>query len=322
MGGHTPFSYVKTPAKIDVTSIEERSLFDDLNGLFYENLLPAYDAFRNSLRRNDSGRNVRLRTTIDAATALFHFREHLPAEHQKSRKAVTAGCPDYRLVADVANAAKHRDIDRPTPDGPLLVSSGADIYEQIYITQFSDEDGEYTDCRVSVIASCTDGVIRNVDRAVVGVFEYWRRLLWELDVNTHPSCWLLSETEDGFVMRAKARNPNFEILNTVRWSSRMQILKYNSFDQRSYPVELSGAKIEMNIYRPAYTVGVRVEMENGAVLSGEIGLSESEAQEYHRLTDDAAREAFVRKIAISKKGEIREQLQRSVSEGQHRLINR
>jgi hypothetical protein len=280
-------------------------LFDDLNGYFHENLVPAYDAFRESYRRNDSGRNIRLRTAVDAATALFHFREHIPAPHTKSRSSVTTECADYALIADVANASKHKELNRPTPAGTPLVARASDLYEQICIIQYEDADGPYTNCRVTVVADCSDGISRDVDRAVINVFDYWRLALLSMNVNNYPRCALFcSRGSDEFVMRADARAPNFEIINTVRWSSRFQLRKYNSVDGRTYPVDLTGANIEMGIYRPAYTLHARLKTKDGVEFSGEIALTNEEAQEYHGLNDDVARQSFVDKIAFQRRDEM------------------
>jgi hypothetical protein len=289
----------------EVEAIWSPALFDDLNGYFYENLVPAYDAFCESYRRNDSGRNIRLRTAVDAATALFHFREHIPTPHTKSRGAVTAECTDYALIADVANASKHKKLDRPTPTGPALVTLASDIYEQINITQYEDVEGPYTDCRVAVLADCSDGICRNVDSAVINVFDYWRLTLHAMNVNEYPRCaFFPTAVISELISRADARAPSFEIVNAVRWSTRMQLLKYSSADGRSHPVDLTGAKIEMNICRPAYTLHAKLKNKHGAELSAEIALTDEQAQEYHSLKDDASRQSFIEKVASLRKDEI------------------
>jgi hypothetical protein len=98
-------------------------LFDDLPSLFYHNVISAYDDYVAVRDGNTSGRSGHTRTALEAATALFHFREHLAGPHAKTRAQVVADCPDYRLVADVVNVTKHGTLTRPTSEGPPLVDS-------------------------------------------------------------------------------------------------------------------------------------------------------------------------------------------------------
>ena len=116
-------------------------MFDDLPSLFYQDVVSTYDvAARDG---NTAGRSHQTRTALDAAAALFHFREHLPQRYKKTRAEVVADCPDYRLVADVTNATKHRVLDRDTSEGPPIVTAAEDVEEVTVITRYEDEQGEY-----------------------------------------------------------------------------------------------------------------------------------------------------------------------------------
>jgi glyoxylase-like metal-dependent hydrolase (beta-lactamase superfamily II) len=86
--------------------------FDDLPSLFYQDVVSTYDEYVAARDGDTAGRCHQTRTALDAAAALFHFREHLPQRYKKTRAEVAADCPDYRLVADVTNATKHRVLDR------------------------------------------------------------------------------------------------------------------------------------------------------------------------------------------------------------------
>src|SRR5258708_2384538 len=110
-----------------------------------------------------AGRNKVLRAAVEAATALFHFREHLPASLARTRSQAFLECADYRLIADVTNVTKHKILTRSTSEGAPLVSSADAIHELIVITRYEDEAGEYLDARVQVVVDCDDGTTRNLD---------------------------------------------------------------------------------------------------------------------------------------------------------------
>ncbi len=162
-------------------------MFDDLPSLFHHNVVSAYDRYA-SVRDGDiSGGDRHTRAALEAATALFHFREHIPVQHKKNRKQVVVECPDYRLVADVTNAAKHRTVDRDTSEGPPLVRSAEDIEETTIIVRYQDDQGDYTDARTLVFINCSDGVRRNLDTALTNVMNYWVTELkrWASSITCH-----------------------------------------------------------------------------------------------------------------------------------------
>ena len=107
-------------------------MFDDLAAFFYENVVAAFTDY-SKIRQNDPyGRSRDIRAAIDTATSLYHLREHIPAQYRKSRSEVAKLCPDYDLLGDVANAAKHDDLTRGKPQ----IKSADDIYELTVITRY------------------------------------------------------------------------------------------------------------------------------------------------------------------------------------------
>jgi hypothetical protein len=59
-------------------------VFDDLASLFYHNVVSAHDHYATIRDENTSGRNRHTRAALEAATALYHFREHLPPQYAKT----------------------------------------------------------------------------------------------------------------------------------------------------------------------------------------------------------------------------------------------
>src|SRR5437899_872107 len=103
-------------------------MFDDVEALFVEHVVPAYRAFIESVSSGPAGSSKDLRLAVNAATALHHFREHVPTATQKTRGTVAALCPDYDLLGDIVDATKHHTLTRKSQP---LIRSANDVYEEI-----------------------------------------------------------------------------------------------------------------------------------------------------------------------------------------------
>src|SRR5881394_643438 len=114
-------------------------MFDDIAALFHENVIAAYERYLETKESNVAGRSRDLVDALSAATALYHFREHLPAVLAKTRHQIANHCPDYDLLGDVVNAGKHRELTRGTP----ALTSADQIQEQLISTEYEDEQGVY-----------------------------------------------------------------------------------------------------------------------------------------------------------------------------------
>jgi hypothetical protein len=66
-------------------------------------------------RLSTAGNDLLGLAAIDCDTALFHFRKHIPEVDWRSRREVSAACPDYKFIADITNAVKHGSF-RILPD--------------------------------------------------------------------------------------------------------------------------------------------------------------------------------------------------------------
>jgi hypothetical protein len=290
-------------------------VFDDLAGLFYENVEPAYRVYAESRDDTKAGRNRLLRAAVEAATALFHFREHLPAHLARTRSQAVLECPGYRLVADVTNATKHKALTRNTSEGAPLVSSANAIHELIVITRYVDEAGEYSDARVQVVVDCDDGVTRNLDSAIVSVLNYWGGILSVSGTASYEPRNPAEKPGSRFVARADARPLDFEIIQGLRFASHMQLRKFDAVEGRSTPVDLTGADISFNIYRPSYVFQITATPSaGGPSFSCSLELTQEQSLTYHGLQTDDERTEFLKSIANERQAEIRSKLQRTTGE--------
>jgi hypothetical protein len=144
-------------------------MFDDLQAQFLENVLPAYDAFIESLTGSSAGLNRDLRLAKDAAIALFHFREHVPWARGKAWPPFLSASPDYVLLQDIVNVFKHG----PRRDGQI--SSPTDIYETTVITEYRDAAGAYHHAEKEVTIELRDGSRRDMKAVLTSVLALWIR---------------------------------------------------------------------------------------------------------------------------------------------------
>jgi len=148
-------------------------MFDDLAAFFYENVVAAFTDYSKIKRDDPCGRSKDLRAALTAATALYHLREHIPGQYRKSRSDVAKLCPDYDLLGDVVNAAKHDELTLGEPQ----INSAEDIYEATVVTRYQDQDGEYSDAQKMVMVKLKDGSERDLFEVLTNVMNFWGREL-------------------------------------------------------------------------------------------------------------------------------------------------
>lgn len=153
-------------------------MFDDLSAHFHENVWESYQNFAEAKKSIKAGKSRDLRLAINAATALYHLREHIPQHLRKSRAKLAKLCPDYDLLGDVVNAAKHSIL---TQGNPQIVSA-EDIFEQVTSTLYKDEQGDYWHGEKSVFVKLKDGSVRDLYEVLTNVLNMWLKELQGLGV--------------------------------------------------------------------------------------------------------------------------------------------
>ncbi|UWU69139.1 hypothetical protein [Bradyrhizobium sp. NC92] len=284
-------------------------MFDDLSGLFYENVEPAYRSYAEVRESGKAGRNKLLRAAVEVTTALFHFREHLPGHLARTRSQAVLECADYRLIADVTNVTKHKELTRSTSEGAPLVRSADAVHELIVITRYEDESGEYSDVRAQVVVDCEDGTTRNLDSAIVTVLNYWGGILRAAGVAPYVPRSPAEEPGSRFVARADARPLDFEILQGLRFASHMQFRRFDVLEGRSSPVDLTGADISFKIYKPSYVFQITATPSaGGPSFTCSLELTEEQSLAFHQLKTDSERTEFLKAIANERQAEISSKL--------------
>ena len=286
-------------------------MFDDLPSLFYNNVVLAYDRYVSIRDGTTWGHDRHTRSALDAATALFHFREHLPQEYKKQRAQVVAECADYRLVADVANAAKHRTLTNRTSEGEPLVKSAEDVEEITIVTCYEDEDGEYTDATTRIFVNCSDGTKRSLDIALTNVLNYWGSELKRLGIiSSYAERNAAEQPGSRFFSRSEARSQTKEIVQGLRMKQSVQLLRFDASKGCAVPIDLTGAKLEYKIYKPGYSIAIQVKSPSlEEPIKCAIELTEEQSLTVAGLKTKAERTSYINAII----GERREEIQGAIS---------
>ena len=270
-------------------------MFDDLAAYYHENVVSSFVAYRDISKGGVAGRSRDLRDALIAATALFHLREHLPTG-APSRSDVERLCPDYALLGDVVNAAKHKSLTAKTPHGPPLVTDAANLGEQLVFIEYEDDAGTYRYVQKTVVVKLADGSERNLLEVLTNVINFWEQQMVSLGVLSTPRTFAY----DGDVRartraECEANRLDFEIVKGLRFHQTMRLLRFNNKTGKAEPIDLTGSKLNFRIYRPQqFDVELSLTHDaSGKVFKTTITLTEDESALLSRMSDDTERQAFV-----------------------------
>lgn len=272
-------------------------MFDSLEALFLESALTAYNEFSKSIKSDTVGQSSDLRLAMNAATALYHFREHVSPASRKTRSALASICPDYDLLGDIVNAGKHREVTRGTP----RVKSAADIQEVIVMTEYKDANGPYQRERKTVEVALVDGSTRELKDILRAVLDMWIAELKAMGLlpQLQPAAAPIDVGIPPRQTPSGAGAMNFVARKGERFRVQYRRQKYNYVTGQAEPIDITGHHYIMNIYRPA---GLELELvmthnETGQRIERTVKLSDEEAAAYRALTTDADRARFGNEIA-------------------------
>jgi hypothetical protein len=252
-------------------------VFDDIAALFHENVVDSFTGYLDSRRTGKAGRSRDLRAAIAAATALYHFREHLPSTFPKSRADIVRECPDYSLLGDVVNASKHKELTR----GSSQLESAEQIEERLVITEYRDEQGDYRHIEKRVVVKLTDGSERDLLEVMIKVMNFWQGELASLGlISARPSYVMPSDPQPRPRAECNDGRLDFELIAGLRFKQTFWLQRYNYATSRIEPVDVTGSSFEFRIYKPRYRIDISLKNERtGQELNRTIDLSEEESQQ-------------------------------------------
>jgi hypothetical protein len=266
-------------------------VFDDLAGLFHENVVAAVSEYLDIAATAQAGRSRDLRAALSAAEALFNFREHMPAAHKQTRSEIEAECPDYGLVADVANAKKHRTLTQGRP----RIASAEQIEERILITEYRDEQGDYRHAEKQVVIKLEDGHERDLRHIVLTVLDYWRDKLSSLGlVEVLPSRLLPIDQQPR--PRSQCNNGilDVELICGVRFKQVICIRRFNYASGQIEPVDLTGRQFQCGVYEPPVMVSLTVTSEStGKTVSKTLAITAEQARQLLAHDSESDRKQYL-----------------------------
>lgn len=222
------------------------------------------------------------------------MREHLPTG-APSRADVERLCPDYALLGDVVNAAKHKSINVKTPHGAPLVKDATNLGEQLAFIEYQDNAGTYRYVQKSVVVKLADGSERNFLEVLTNVINFWEQRMLSLGVLSAARTF---EYDGGVRARTRAEceanRLDFEVVQGQRFLQTMRLLRFNNKTGKAEPIDLTGSKLNFRIYRPQFDVELSLTHDaSGKVFKTTITLTEDENALLSRMSNDAERQAFV-----------------------------
>lgn len=260
-----------------------------------QNVLPNYRAFFEHRSTGSWGENQLLRLAINACVALYHLHEHLPTA--PSAPELEAICPEFGLVRDITNVAKHGVLDRGRP----RISTAGQLTEYVTHTEYQDADGTYWCHRVDVRVKLDDGSVRDVAAIIHAVMVMWCTELDRLGIISlrMPT----DDVSDAHVGRAEAgaRENMLQLTAGEAAKLQMRVLRFNYGTNVSEPVDLTGSKIKMRFYAPPTRAPIQMTISKpgfrDVILDYDVPLSPEQGTRFMRLGADPEKQMhFVHEV--------------------------
>ncbi len=276
-------------------------MFDDLAAYYHENVVTPFVTYRDISKDGVAGSSRDIRNALIAATALFHLREHLPTG-APTRGDVERLCPDYALLGDVVNAAKHKSLSGKTPHGAPLVNDAENLAEQLVFIEYKDDAGTYRYVQKTVVVKPTDGSERNLLKMLTNVINFWEQHMLSLGVLSAARIF----TYDGDIRartraECEANRLDFQLVQGQRFHQSMRLLRFNNDTGNAEPIDLAGSTLRFHIYQPRFDVDISLTHHvSGKEIKKTITLTEDESAALSRLSNDVERQAYVNGLPEAK----------------------
>jgi hypothetical protein len=265
----------------------------ELAAYFYEHVFLAYHQYRQVKNDHEMGNNKDRREAIDAAIALYHLREHIPQPFRKSRAQQAALCPDYGLLGDIVNAAKHKTLTRGKPQ----VAGADNIREVLVCTRFADQSGEYSHDEKIVEVELVDGSKRDICEVLTNVVNMWFDELHQIGAIDQRQPIQLEGRE--LVSREDASSIALQLTQGIRWQQQMRFQRYNYESSEIEPVDLSDAEDIIFTVRKAQTFELGLQDASGVKFTSEVELTPEQARELKQIDDASQRQRYLLTIAAN-----------------------
>ena len=288
-----------------------KPVFDNLAIVFYNNVVAAYDEYVEHRDAPAAGQYRHLRTALAAATALYHFREHLPDSLSAPVGEFAQTSPNFALMQGVTNASKHKHVTRGQP----LVAKADDITEVTVIVRYSDDEGDYSHAQTMIEVTCKDHTTRWLDPAITRVRNFWGKTLKDADVCGYkvrlepeaPGCRFVSRAEATIKLKLEA-------MRGLDFRQSMRLLKFDNTVGSAVPIDLTGADLQFRIYKPPQMiVDVTMSHPKHGEVTASIPLTDEENIAFHRIESQTEHDSFREQLFRAHWSEIEQKLRDQLS---------
>ncbi len=276
-----------------MNSLGKRKEMEDLAAYFYQNTFLAYHQYVQVKNDRLMGEDKDLREAINAAVALYHFREHIPPPFQKSRAQLAVQCPDYDLLGDIVNAAKHNVLTHGTPQ----VVRADSIYQIMVCTKYKDQHGEYDHCKKVVEVKLVDGSTRDVYEVLTNVINMWFDELHQIGAIDQRLPIQLQKQD--IVTRENASNVDLQITQGIQWKQHMRFQQYNYETNEIEAVDLSDAENIVFTVRKPQTFELQLGDDSGLKATKQVQLTREQAGKLEQIEDANQRSQYLWEVAVS-----------------------
>lgn len=266
----------------------------DLAAYFYQHVFLAYHHYAEVKNDQVMGDNRDRREAINAGAALYHLREHIPAPFRKSRAKLAAKCPDYDLLGDIVNAAKHKQLTRGTPQ----VVRADEIYEIMVCTKYQDDQGEYEHCEKVVEVKLIDGSTRDIYVVLTNVVNMWFEELHQIGAieERRP----LESRKQEIVLRDSATSIDLSITKGIQWKQRMGFQRFNFETNEVEPVGLSDYEEIVFTVREPQTFELQLHDEAGLGVTTDVTLTPEQLRMLRAMGNQKEQDEYLWQIALDK----------------------
>lgn len=228
-------------------------MWTNFENYFHENIIEKFKEYKSIIKSRKKGLNKDLRVTLEMASVLYHLREHLPKHINQDLLYYTNLCSDYELIGNIANVAKHKEINRNNPKLTKL----DDVYEVEVITEFSDSHGKYYCSEKIVQIYFADKSTRNVHEIILNVINMWIDELFKVGIIKYIKPFNFTTFK---IPKRWTRLEKMDML-ARKWlwiSHTIKLQRYNYEKWIVEPIDLTWSTLKLHIYEQKYDLTLDV----------------------------------------------------------------
>lgn len=266
-------------------------MYNDIKTQYYEDIIVPYYDYIQEKQKGNFGRSNDLKKAINCASKMYHLREHLP--NNPSYNEILNLCPEYKIIQDVTNTSKHKILTRRNPN----ISNVAQISELIIIENFKDNKGDYSNSDKVVQVTKDDGTKLFLHDILYKMICFWDKYLYDngfIDKQYNPKAPnQIGENKS----REECKKLDLEVIEGMDFKMNTQMMKWNYEKGKAIPIDLTGTKVQFNVYKPKLTPQIqRINNKTKEISTLDINLTSEDLVKFNLFKTDEERLSFIEKL--------------------------